>query len=72
MLTSFLERKGRALSREEVLEATWGLAWHITLRTVDTHIKRLRAKLGPAGIYLETLRGVGYRWTATPEEYGAG
>jgi two-component system, OmpR family, phosphate regulon response regulator PhoB len=68
LLLSFLNRKGRALRREEVLGDTWGEQHHITVRTVDTHVKRLRAKLGEAGTYLETLRGVGYRWMATPEE----
>jgi len=41
----------------------------VNTRTVDTHVKRLREKLGEAGVYLETVRGVGYRFTGgTPEE----
>ncbi len=68
LLLSFLQRKGRALRREEVLGETWGDTHHITIRTVDTHVKRLRAKLGNAGSYLQTLRGVGYRWAASPVE----
>ena len=39
----------------------WGIDADITTRTVDTHVKRLREKLGPAGDYIETVRGVGYR-----------
>jgi two-component system phosphate regulon response regulator PhoB len=66
LLTAFLDRRGRALRREDLLARAWGSEWQITPRTVDTHVKRLRAKLGPAGGYLETLRGVGYRWAAAP------
>jgi two-component system phosphate regulon response regulator PhoB len=66
LVVLFLQRRGRALTREEVLAETWGEGHHITVRTVDTHVKRLRAKLGVAGEYLETLRGVGYRWAASP------
>jgi two-component system phosphate regulon response regulator PhoB len=40
----------------------------VTTRTVDTHVKRLREKLGPAGAYIETLRGVGYRFRDTPDQ----
>ena len=68
LLLAFLQRKGRAVRREEVLSDTWAESPHITVRTVDTHVKRLRAKLGHAGSYLRTLRGVGYRWAASPEE----
>lgn len=61
LLATFLERRGRALTRELLLETVWGIEADITTRTVDTHVKRLREKLGPAGGYIETLRGVGYR-----------
>ena len=67
LLLLFLQQRGRALTRDDVLAETWGETHHITVRTVDTHVKRLRAKLGLAGPYLQTLRGVGYRWAASPE-----
>ena len=44
------------------------IAADITTRTVDTHVKRLRQKLGAAGDYIETVRGVGYRFTDSPSE----
>jgi two-component system phosphate regulon response regulator PhoB len=46
----------------------WGIQADITTRTVDTHVKRLREKLEGARDYVETVRGVGYRFVATPEE----
>jgi two-component system phosphate regulon response regulator PhoB len=46
----------------------WGIDADITTRTVDTHVKRLREKLGNAGDYVETVRGVGYRFAPSPEE----
>ena len=60
LLMTLLERKGRVQSREQLLVDVWGYAPEVTTRTVDTHIKRLRAKLGDAGTYVETVRGVGY------------
>ena len=68
LVLSFLQHRGRALSREDILSQAWGEDLHITSRTVDTHVKRLRAKLGVAGEALQTLRGVGYRWAAAPAE----
>ncbi len=55
-------------SREQLLEAAWGEPEDVTVRTVDTHVKRLRQKIGAAGDYIETLRGVGYRFKSRPEE----
>ena len=46
----------------------WGISSNLQTRTVDTHVKRLREKLGDAGAYIETLRGVGYRFKGEPEE----
>ena len=43
----------------------------VTTRTVDTHVKRLREKLGDAGAYIETVRGVGYRFTPAPDHAAA-
>jgi two-component system phosphate regulon response regulator PhoB len=61
LLKTFLERPGRVQTRETLLSDVWGIDADITTRTVDTHIKRLREKLGPAGDIIETIRGVGYK-----------
>ncbi len=68
LLTHLLARRGRVQSREQLLEDVWGYSPELTTRTVDTHVKRLREKLGAAAVYIETVRGVGYRFaeTATP------
>jgi two-component system phosphate regulon response regulator PhoB len=68
LLETFLGRKGRVQSREMLLDEVWGSDISVTARTVDTHVKRLRAKLGAAGDYIETLRGVGYRFRDRPLE----
>jgi len=56
------ERRGRVQSREHLLRDVWGYNNLIDTRTVDTHMRRLRAKLGPAAKLLDTVRGVGYRF----------
>ncbi|MCA2979465.1 MAG: response regulator transcription factor [Myxococcaceae bacterium] len=61
LLKTFLERPGRVQTRETLLSDVWGIDAEITTRTVDTHIKRLREKLGPSGDVIETIRGVGYK-----------
>ncbi len=63
LLQALMSRPGRVLSREQLLEGLWGTDITVTHRTVDTHIKRLREKLGPAGKYVDTVRGVGYRFS---------
>ena len=68
LLSTLLDRRGRVQSRERLLEDVWEMNPDITTRTVDTHIKRLREKLGAAGDYVETVRGVGYRFTDTVGE----
>jgi two-component system phosphate regulon response regulator PhoB len=68
LLTTLLERRGRVQTRTTLLEDVWGIHADITTRTVDTHVKRLREKLGSAGDYVETIRGVGYRLRAQPAE----
>ncbi len=68
LLVTFLGRKGRVQTRESLLADVWEISADITTRTVDTHVKRLREKLGEAGVYIETVRGVGYRFRSTPEE----
>ena len=62
LLSTFLARRGRVQSRDTLLSDVWGINAEVTTRTVDTHVKRLREKLGPVGAYVETLRGVGYRF----------
>lgn len=61
LLATLLERPGHVLTRERLLERAWGSDITVTLRTIDTHLKRLREKLGSAGDAIETVRGVGYR-----------
>jgi two-component system phosphate regulon response regulator PhoB len=55
------ERRGRVQSRDQLLKDVWGYNSLIDTRTVDTHMRRLRGKLGQAAKYLDTVRGVGYR-----------
>lgn len=62
LLQHLLENKGRVATRDLLLDRVWGYDAALTTRTVDTHIKRLREKLGKAGDYIETIRGIGYRF----------
>lgn len=62
LLVTLLERRGRVQSREQLLRAAWDVQAKIETRTVDMHVQRLRAKLGAAGDYIETVRGFGYRF----------
>jgi len=61
LLSILLERKGRVLSRDKLLNDVWGYESAIDTRTVDTHVRRLREKLGKHGDCIETVRGFGYR-----------
>ncbi|WP_163784449.1 response regulator [Myxococcus vastator] len=61
LLEHLLARLGRVQTREQLLEEVWGLSSSLETRTIDTHVMRLRDKLGPARALLETVRGVGYR-----------
>jgi len=63
LLLTLLDRRGRVQDRTRLLDDVWGITADINTRTVDTHVKRLRKKLRVAGRYIETLRGVGYRFT---------
>jgi len=63
LLRGLMQRPGRVMTREQLLSEVWGDDIAVTLRTIDTHLKRLREKLGPAGRRIETVRGVGYRFT---------
>ena len=64
LLEVFMERRGRVQSRRQLLQAAWDTNARIETRTVDMHVARLRSKLGDAGGYIETVRGVGYRLSA--------
>ncbi|OQX69859.1 MAG: DNA-binding response regulator [Sorangiineae bacterium NIC37A_2] len=68
LLTLLYERRDRVQSRSTLLDVVWGISAEVTTRTVDTHVKRLREKLGVARDYIETVRGVGYRFVADPAE----
>ncbi len=61
LLDVLMVRRGRVQSRERLLNDVWGYESMIDTRTVDTHVRRLREKLGKASAYIETVRGVGYR-----------
>jgi len=61
LLSLLVRRKGRVQSRDQLLEDVWELNADVTTRTIDTHIKRLRQKLGASGKLIETVRGYGYR-----------
>jgi len=61
LLKFFIDNKGIALSRDKILNAVWNYDYFGDLRTVDTHIKQLRAKVGPASSYISTVRSIGYR-----------
>ena len=67
LLVSLLERRGRVQDRNQLLKAAWDVHADIETRTVDMHVQRLRAKLGPAGDAIETVRGFGYRFTSKDE-----
>jgi two-component system phosphate regulon response regulator PhoB len=61
LLATLMARAGRVQSRDQLLSDVWEMSTEVETRTVDTHVKRLREKLGPARDLLETVRGIGYR-----------
>jgi len=67
LLIQLVDRRGRVQSREQLLADVWGYSAEVTTRTVDTHIKRLREKLGTMGKYVQTIRGVGYKFSRSPD-----
>ena len=67
LLRQLVDRRGRVQSRDQLLSDVWGYSAEVTTRTVDTHIKRLREKLGTMGKYVQTIIGVGYKFSRTPE-----
>jgi two-component system phosphate regulon response regulator PhoB len=66
LLATLYERRDRVQSRAVLLQDVWEMNAGVTTRTVDTHVKRLREKLGRARDYIETVRGAGYRFAAEP------
>jgi two-component system phosphate regulon response regulator PhoB len=62
LLLELASNRGRVKTRGYLLDRVWGYTYEGYARTVDTHIRRLREKLGPAGDWIETIRGVGYRF----------
>ncbi len=62
LLSVLYDRRDRVQTRSVLLDVVWGIQADVTTRTVDTHVKRLREKLGAARDYIETVRGVGYRF----------
>ncbi len=62
LLLTLAQRRGRVQSREELLNVVWGYEYNGYRRTVDTHVRRLREKIGEAADMVETVRGVGYRF----------
>ena len=68
LLWTLYERRGRVQSRGTLLDEVWEASPENNTRTVDTQVKRLREKLGLAGAYVETVRGIGYRFADAAEE----
>ncbi|WP_031555650.1 response regulator transcription factor [Lachnospira multipara] len=62
LLTYFVENKGLALSREKILNNVWNYDYFGDARTIDTHVKKLRKKLGEKGDYIKTIWGMGYKF----------
>ena len=66
LLTYFIENKGIALSREKIISSVWNYDYFGDARTIDTHVKKLRAKMGERGDYIKTVWGMGYKFEITP------
>lgn len=64
LLVYFIENKGIALSREKILNNVWNYDYFGDARTIDTHVKKLRAKMGTKGDYIKTVWGMGYKFEA--------
>ena len=62
LLTYFLENQGIALSREKILKSVWNYDYFGDARTIDTHVKKLRSKMGAKGEYIKTVWGMGYKF----------
>jgi Response regulators consisting of a CheY-like receiver domain and a winged-helix DNA-binding domain len=62
LLTYFVKNKGVALSREKILNNVWNYDYFGDARTIDTHVKKLRSKMGDKGSYIKTIWGLGYKF----------
>lgn len=63
LLATLMNRPGQVRTRDQLIEAVWGSDFSVSSRTVDTHLKRLREKIGDSGELIQTVRGVGYRFS---------
>lgn len=70
LLSYFLENEGIALSREKILNHVWNYDYFGDARTIDTHVKKLRAKIGEKGAYIKTVWGMGYKFECPDESAG--
>ena len=70
LLVTLHDRRAQVQSRDTLLSDVWGITADVTTRTVDTHVKRLRSKMGEAADYVQTVRGIGYRFASAPEDHG--
>ena len=70
LLVTLHDRRDQVQSRDTLLSDVWGISADVTTRTVDTHVKRLRSKLSEAADYVQTVRGIGYRFAASPDQHG--
>ena len=68
LLTYFMLNKGVALSREKILNNVWNYDYFGDARTIDTHVKKLRSKMGKKGDYIKTIWGMGYKFEAAQEK----
>ncbi len=68
LLTYFMENKGIALSREKILNSVWNYDYFGDARTIDTHVKKLRAKMGARGDYIKTIWGMGYKFEVDKQD----
>ncbi|MFH1190071.1 MAG: response regulator transcription factor [Candidatus Omnitrophota bacterium] len=68
LLITLMQRQGRVQTRDRLLSDVWDMDSSIDTRTIDTHIKRLREKLGKAGAFIETVRGLGYKFKDEDED----
>ena len=68
LLEYFLDNQGIALSRERILNSVWDYDYFGDARTIDTHVKKLRSKLGKKGEYIQTIWGMGYKFEVNGRE----